>query len=30
MSDLYAVLLVAAISWLGIFLYLVRLDLRLK
>lgn len=30
MSDLYVVLLVAAISWIGLFLYLLRLDLRIK
>ncbi|HED24432.1 MAG TPA: CcmD family protein [Firmicutes bacterium] len=28
MSDLYIVLIVALIAWGGIFLYLLRLDLR--
>ncbi len=30
MTDLNIVLAVAVISWLGIFLYLLRLDLRLR
>ncbi len=30
MPDLYVVMTVAAISWIGVFFYLIRLDLRLK
>jgi CcmD family protein len=30
MPDLYVVLVVSAISWAGIFFYLLRLDLRLR
>ena len=30
MSELYIVLTVSLLSWVGIFVYLARLDLRLK
>jgi CcmD family protein len=30
MSDLYIVLVVCLMAWLGIFLYLLNLDLRIK
>ncbi len=30
MSDLYVVMTVALISWVGIFFYLLRMDLRLR
>jgi len=30
MSDLYIVLTVSLVSWVGIFIYMLRLDLHLK
>ncbi len=30
MADIYVVMTVALVSWVGIFAYLLRMDLRLK